>query len=321
MQKKSFFTSNTISNIKEKEYRQIYDIAELEQLKENQYTIIPSIIPPEYSSSRKFLKHAPEVMPKRYKSIDEAIESEKMPWQLRKEAFDNISGIDYSGYSFIPLGRDRRKRKVSLIECLEGARLYTYANQNTKEKINVRPYDDAKKVGSEGASIVVSLPSRTIKNPRIRLKLMNIPIIDNKNKYAIANNFSSDHSCESKMFNIRYRYSHDKESSNIFNICAHEIAAYLGTIDYYLNEEKNPVPLQMSQFAIPNQKTVDYYLKLENNVLIKDESLVSKEKLRKMNRAEKEIALWQLVKSFGNNKTFFSKKSIDKRLKDYDWGK
>jgi len=75
----------------------------------------------------------------------------------------------------------------------------------------------------------------------------------------------------------------------------------------------------MCQFAIPTQETVDYYLKLENNVLVKDKNLKSKDYLRKMNRAEREIALWALVKKFGHDKTFYSKKSRDKDIADYKW--
>ena len=75
----------------------------------------------------------------------------------------------------------------------------------------------------------------------------------------------------------------------------------------------------MSQFAIPAQKTVDYYLKLENNLLIYDPKLACKDKLRRTNRAEKEIALWFLVETLGHDETFFAKKSRDGDVADYDW--
>ena len=75
----------------------------------------------------------------------------------------------------------------------------------------------------------------------------------------------------------------------------------------------------MCQFAIPTQETVNYYLKLENNLLIYDENLKNKNKLKKPNRAEKEISLWALVKYLGHDKTFYSKKSRDGNVADYKW--
>jgi len=103
------------------------------------------------------------------------------------------------------------------------------------------------------------------------------------------------------------------------NICAHEIAGYLQLIQDEITDKKNLIPLQMCQFAIPSQETVNYYLRLENNVLIRDESLESKDKLRKINRAEKEIALWSLVEAYGHDRTFYAGRSKDGNVRDYNW--
>ncbi len=54
---------------------------------------------------------------------------------------------------------------------------------------------------------------------------------------------------------------------------------------------------------------------------IRDEALKTKDKLRKPNRAEKEIALWNFVKKLGHDKTFYSKGSRDGNLADYKWGR
>ena len=154
----------------------------------------------------------------------------------------------------------------------------------------------------------------------MRFKLTSVPYVDSREKYAVSLNIGSDHSCPSKRFNIRYRYTDDKESSGVVNICAHEIAGYLQLIQHALQEEKNLIPLQMSQFAIPSHETVDYYLKWCNNVLVRDEGLESKDNLRKPNRAEREIALWHLVKSLGHDRTFYADRSRDGNVKDYKWG-
>ncbi|MEK6935814.1 MAG: hypothetical protein AABW67_03430 [Nanoarchaeota archaeon] len=319
MTKKSFFKENTQTEIRDKSLVKVAKISDIVELTNNEYIIISPLVPSGYESARKFMKHAPEVWPKRQYSIEQAIREGKTPVQLREQAFNNIAGSYFCGYTFLPLGRDRRKRKVSLIECLEGARIYAYSNQVKGAGIIINPYDDAKKVRQEGAEIICKVPSRTEGEKKIKFKLTSVPVIDSPEKYAIATNFGSDHSCQSKRFNIRYRYTDDKEASSIINICAHEIAGYIGVIDYYHENEKNIIPLQMCQFAIPSQETVNFYLNLENNVLVQDDSLKSKDKLRKINRAEKEIALWGLVKKFGHDRTFYSRKSRDGNIAEYKW--
>ena len=319
MANKTFFMEDSKAEIKKKDFVKLARLSDILDLEDRQFVLIDPLVPSGYESARKFMKHAPEVWPRRQHSVEQAIKEGRTPVQLREKAFDDINGPYFCGYSFLPLGRDRRKRKVSLIECLEGARIYAYSNQVKGAEIEIRPYDHAKAVRKEGAEIVCQVPSRTEKQRKIEFKLTSVPVIDSPEKYAITLNLGSDHSCSSKRFNIRYKYTDDKEASGIINVCAHEIAGYLKVIDYYLNEKKNMIPLQMCQFAIPSQEAVNYYLKLENNVLVEDRTLKSKDKLRKMNRAEKEIALWSLVKTFGHDKTFYSKKSRDGEVANYQW--
>ena len=315
MSKKKFFKEPTKAKIKRKDYIDVNGFMGISNLQSDQYTVIPDLVPKGYESARKFMKHGPEVKPRRVHSLKQALVNPRTPVQLREEAFNKLRGHNYCGYSFMPIGRDARKRKVSLIECLEGARIFAYAHQWTG--IKVKSYADSKKVRIDGAEVVVEVPSRTKKERKARFKFVNIPIVDSPEKYAISSNIGSDHSCGAKRFNIRYRYSDDKESSGIFNICAHEIAGYLGLVEQTWEEDKNIIPLQMSQFAIPTQETVDYYLRLGNNVLVEDPN--SKDKLRKLNRAEKEIALWALVQGLGHDETFFAKGDRDGSLKDYNW--
>jgi len=322
-EKKQFFKEDTKSEILGKNYVDSLELGGLEvvgSLDNDEYTVVREFVPRGYESARKFMKHGPEVKPRRLHSIDQAVFLSKTPVQLREGAFNSITGINYCSYSFVPLGNDSRKRKVSLIECLEGARLFAYSYQSGTG-IKVKPYADSKRVRIDGAEVVVEVPSRTKDERRMKFKLTSVPFVDSKEKYVVSLNIGSDHSCPSKRFNIRYRYSDDKESSGVVNMCAHEIAGYLQLVSYAMQEHKNLIPLQMSQFAIPSQETVDYYLKWCNNVLVKDEVLESKDKLRKPNRAEKEIALWVLVKALGHDRTFYADRSIDGNIKDYNWGK
>ncbi len=322
MVKKTFFREATIGEIKRKklfgQWNLYNSIAGILSLKQNEYAILYSFIPKDYQNSRKFMKHGPEVKPLRYYSLEHALKIGKTPVQLREEAFNQIKNYEFCGYTFMPLGKDKRKRKVSLIECLEGARIFSYAHQK-KAPIFIRPYADAERVRKDGAEVVAKVPSRTKKEKKIQFKLTSVPFKDSLEKYVVSLNIGSDHSCQSKRFNIRYKYNEDKESSGVVNICAHEIASYLELIQQEWNKKKNMIPVQMCQFAVPTQETVNYYSKLENNVLIYDEKLKNKNKLRKPNRAEKEISLWALVKFLGHDRTFYSRKSRDGDVSDYKW--
>jgi hypothetical protein len=317
--RKSYFQEPTAGEIKQ--YSRIRDISrhfvgEIEDLCEDEALILhANLIPKSFRNGRHFLKHGPEVMLPRRKTLEEAIRYRKTPVQLREMAFDGIRTPFHPGYSIMPfVGKDQRKRRFSLVEELEGAKIFAYSHQNPATGIEVKPYDDSAAVETQGAEIIVSVPSRTQKQPRHKFKFSSVPIVDSKEKWGIAHNIATDHTCDRKRFDIRYRYKDDKESSRVFNFCAHEAAAYLAIIDHYWLNEKNIRPLEMSQFAIPTQDTVDFYRKLSENCLIqgKDET-----KPRKLTKAEKEILLWGLVQNKGHDATFFA----TEKVRDYDWGK
>lgn len=294
-------------------------IANICGLGENQALVIdlPQGLVPQaryHRNSRTFMKHGLEVYIKRFDSAQEAIKAGKTPVQLREEAFDSIKGGNkaYCAYSFKPVsGLDFRTRKVSLVDCLEGAQIYAYSHQQNVP-IDVKAYDGAKRVAREGADIVVAVPSREAKGDRYTFKFSSVPVLDNPDKFAIANSVSTDHACNDKRFNIRYKHFQDKASSRVFNFCAHEIAGYLEIMDHYVREGKSIIPLQMNPFALPTQLTVDFYKKLANNCLIK---MGEDSKPRKLNDAEREVLLWGLVSRLGHDKTFYA----TEKLRDYGW--
>lgn len=290
---------------------QILDLAEDEAL-----IIKRGLIPKEYDfDSRKFMKHGREVKLKRFYSLEEAVHKGMKPEQLRRIAFNRIRSSYYSCYSFKPfVGTDTKTRRVSLVECLEGAKIYSYANQPAEGKfvsrIEVKPYAEAKRVEREGAGIIVRVASRRKGLPRYEIKFSSVPIFDNENKWGIANSIVTDHKLRKKIFGIRYTYLEDKESSRVFDFVAHEIAGYFAIIDHYLKQVK--VSLEMNPFAVPTQLTVDYYNKWLRRVLIQPEE---GDKPRKPLIAEKEIGLWGLVLRKGYEETFKARQKI----KDYRW--
>ena len=316
--KKQFFQEPTKSRI-----LRVNDVSaddnlvdRIEHLEEGEALIIETkLIPQKFSNSRKFLKHGPEVKPTRVYTLEEVARNKFVPVQLREEAFNSIEKHAYCSYSFMPFtGKDQRKRKVSLVECVEAARIFAYAH-NLGTGIEFKSYEESLKVESEGATIPVKIPSRRRKYSKYEFNLISVPVIDSKNKFMVSQGIgSSGHNCKRSQYSFRYVYEEDKESSRVFDFCAHEIAAYFEIINHYWKILKNIIPLEMSQFAIPTQRTIDYYKRLYDSVLMMDQDL-TQDKLRKLNKAEKEILLWGFVHKYKHNETFFA---TDK-LENYNW--
>ncbi|PLW79323.1 hypothetical protein C0585_08310 [Candidatus Woesearchaeota archaeon] len=284
-----------------------------------------------FSPSREFRKYGGEVHIK--SPTLEEIASFR-PVDARFEAMESIDAKAYNGLVFTPFsGDDLRPRKIPLIESLEGAKLYAYAclkhrdedepfsisnyfqDKHFKSIIELFPYDDARGVEMDGAEIDVKMPSRH-KTGRYKFKLTSVPVIDNENKQKISYSFNSTHECDSKRGIIRFKHPQAEGERNLVTLDSHDVAAYLAVIDMY-SRQGNIIPLEQSQIPIPTQRTVDFYEKLNNNVLIKDNG-----KTRPLNLAEKEILLWGLVyKTQGSEKpedhpTFFAKGT---KVRDYQW--
>jgi hypothetical protein len=339
MAKKQFFKRKTAEQIiKDKEIIRTETplaIAEqVEKLSENQVLVIASnIIPRKYYpqskgyaalsertyASAKFLKHGTEVKPKRDYTLEEIIANRKLPFQQRKEAFEALRRYDsaqyYSGYTIRPATRtgDSRPRKFSLVQCVDGTQLFVYTRNNAggTEVKNYGTLEKAAKVEKEGSRFEIRIPSRTKKKERYKVEMNSVATIDSPEKYAIANNLKSTHTCDYLNYkDMRYKFATDKESSDIINICAHEIAAYLAIIDKMKNEDFNLIPLQMSWIALPTQYTVDALKKARNSVVVEYVNEKGKKSYAPLNQGEQEIFLWSLTHKQGHDKCWFAKEKI-----------
>ncbi len=289
-------------------------------LEEQEYLLIQrALIPERYNSSWHFLKHGDRVHLRFRDLIPRFIKkgTTAVPIDLRIKEFDAITktpGI-FSGYDYTPVDirpynhRDTRTRRVSLVECLEGARVYAFTHQVPMPPIEVEQYTDARAVEKDGAFFHVHVPSRIKGQGRYRFNLTSVPVRNNLNKWSIAWATASEgHDCLRGMYmGIRYA---TKEDSQVFNWCAHEIAAYI-TMMGNMSSQGERTPLQMSQIALPTQLSVDFYKRLCDSVLIND----AKQNIRVLNKAEQETLLWGLVHKKGHHPTFFA----EGNLKKYDW--
>jgi len=222
----------------------------------------------EFDRSRKFMKHGPELKIRRLHSLADAEKEERLPVELRREAFGSLANRAYPGYSTKPFLRpDKRTRRFSLGENCAGTQLYCYAS-HFNEEIVIKPYDDAKRSGREGAKIAAKIPSRTLGKDPYEFMVYSVPIEDGPEKLALAWHVWTTHSCRKKQWNIRYNFEDAKEDSEQISLCSHEVAAYLAIMEYYKDEQSNALPADMNPFAVPSQQDVDFYKKLCNQCLI-----------------------------------------------------
>ena len=278
-------------------------------------------------AARKCYKHGDFIGLDQPRSQGEAYKDRRIPLAMRAEAFSALSNIpddtlNFVGYSFWPVqGRDRRERRVPFVWLPEAARLFAYA-ENMAGGIKVKAYDYARRVASEGAKVICTVPSRTRKKPRYNVRLESVPMDGATERRAVIWSLKSNFeiSPEHRDFGtIKYGWEHERRDSDAFMFYPHDMAAYIAVAgDSWKNH--NLTPMEMNPFALPSRHQADFYQKLCNNVLVYDPTLQNKDKLRKMYIAEKSIMLGRAIGVFGHDDFAFWDPARDGKLKDYDWG-
>jgi hypothetical protein len=320
MTDKPFFEEPTDKEIKDRNMVRGFNgnlIRNILRLYEDQTGVIEvKLIPGDFDNARKFMKHGDDVKLQRFETLEEI--SREMPIVSRRRAFDKMDDKAHCCYSFKPVvGVDKKTRRVSLVECLEGAKIYGYVHQVPQiggdPSISVKSYHEARGVEKDGAEIIMGVPSRTEKEGKHKFAFESVPVVSNDLMRAITYSLGTDHVCDHKRYMFRFKSPEDRERSKVFDFCAHEVAGYLAIIDQFKNEEGNNVPLWMNQFAIPTQDTADFYDKLGFNCLIKTPD---EKRPRKLTGPEKEVLLWGLVHKHGHEDTFYA--DFDS-VKDYRW--
>ena len=278
-------------------------------------------------ASRKFYKHGDVILLDQPTTKTDAYYNDEIPITIRERTFldklcrEKEEDIDYIGFSFTPVqGRDKRKRRVPFVWDIEGQKLFAYSEHMTRG-IDVKPYQDSQRVKLEGAEIVCSVPSRTVKKQRYKIKLQNVPVKGNTERRAVVWSLKSSFEIdpEHSMWNIRYTWEHDRESKETFTFYPHDIAAYIKIVGSYWREHNNLTPMEMNPFVLFSKRGVEIYKKWDNNVLVFDPTLNSKSKLRKPHISEKSLGLARAIGVLGHDEIAYWDPHRDGKLKDYDW--
>lgn len=276
-------------------------------------------------ASRKCYKHGDLLPLSAPVTQQNALACRDIPLAIRALDFSRLEtmreeDINYQGYSWYPVqGKDRRKRVVPFTWLAEGLRLFAYA-ENMTGGIKIQPYADSARVKVEGADIVCTVPSRTKKKPRYKVKMQHVPTEGTTERRAVIWSLKSSFEVdpEHSLWNMRYTWEQDRETSDRFTFYPHDIAAYLSIAKNYWKNH-NITPMEMNPFALLSQEGAEFYKRLCNNVLIVDPTVKAKEKLRKLHVAEKSILLGRAIGQFGHDDFAFWDPERDGKLRDYDW--
>ncbi len=347
MSKKSFFANRTVPQVKALDTREVYHqrglVDKIECLNPESQAIIlkAELIPRSFAPgaensfevARKFWKHGPYLVLSQPGTIEEALETQYHPLEIRRRDFDSKlrkskSGkptqeehIRFLGYSFRPIqGPDKVKRMVPFSRILDGARLFAYASQKAGG-IEVRTYDDSARVETEGGVAIVRVPSTSEKKERYLMRVAGFPLFDNPEQFSIAWGFRTTgrNLPEHKVWTFGYKFKEDTEQSNAVILDDKDVAAAYAIAAHYMVNGHNSVPWEMIPIAKPSESQVSFDFKLGNNVLVYDPTTSTKDHLRQLYMAERSILHGRRVALKGHDETMFWKAGRDSKLTDYVW--
>lgn len=342
--RKSYFDERTVGEIRDLPLQEVKGnlaASILECAPDRGIVIARPVIPARFyhqddssaDAARRWYKHGFYLNLWQPTTITQALEEKVYPHQVREATFDHeIRGrreeaITTQGYAFRPIqGADRRKRLVPFAWVLEGMRIAAYALNKTSDGLQVYPLVDAQKVAVEGGEVIVHVPSRTEKKERYVVRLGAVPIVDSPQKFALAwslrSNFLEARSSGHETFGtIRYKARADPEQSEAVFVYPQTMTAHLAVARHFMQHD-NTTPWDMSPFPKASQEAVDFYRKVLNNVLVKDERLKTpKHKLRRPYVAERSALLAKLIGLKGTHETFFwlAGGQRDPPIPQYDW--
>lgn len=290
------------------------DIAEkVAELGEREAIIVPELVPENYESRLRFLKRGRQVVLDVGKTQQDAIYRGNTPQMAHQRAMSNLKDAQFSGMIWRSLRRNEWKR-LTLDESIKGTKLFAWS-ELTGNEITAKPYNNVSDVGFYGGKFKFSVPSRTAKNPRHEMTAESVPIQQSRYNPVIWTDIGFTHYCGVVGNDFSYRYVKAED------FCAHEVAAleFLAKDEYKKTgyvAKANRIPFDFLPFPLPTEETVKFYDKLINQVMVQDVDGNGRNRKRSLNKAEREILLWDFVKINGYGPTFGPK---DKKIVEYDW--
>jgi hypothetical protein len=293
-------------------------------------------------ASRAYLKHAnlrnkELIRLSQPRTIEEALATLDIPVTIRLRDLEALGKmreeeIKYIGYAFRPItGTDRRLRRLPFYVNFEGGRIRAYEEKQT-EGPQIKPYMDVRRADEEGAVFVVRVPSREKKNKRYPTILYNVAIRDFPEKrvaaWGIKTSYGepeaerrAEEEPPTRTYDFRFTRKGERESSDVFTFIPQDAAAYFSLVNFFARQ-RNFVPMEMSQFSFPSKFAVEeIWRKLNNNLLVYDPTLTSKDKLRQPHLAEKSLILGRSMAkgNYQPEEILWWDSERDGKISDYQW--
>lgn len=269
---------------------------------------------------KKSTRHGKELRINMPETIKGHQNSNRSPFAYIFKSMSRIRNPYLFCYSYRPLkSNDRIPRKISLVNCVDGAQLYAYT-QKYSTGFKMEEFSEARRVENEGAQIEVSIPSREPKVEKYLFKFISFPIIDNENKYAIIYSLRTEgHNCKDKLItNISFEKRDSSKDSDFIAFCDHEIAGFLCLTEHYW-KNGNKIPMQMSPFVIPTNKIIRLNKIVNNKVVIEKLDKNKKAKDYALTEQHRELVFWAAIQKYDPYETFYRRAEIDGPLKDASW--
>src|SRR3989338_1383532 len=278
------------------------DIAEkILELGQKEGLIVPEIVPDNYESRMKFLKRAPQVVLDVGESQYDAIRWQITPAIAQKKAMRNLENREYCGFAWKSLRRNEFKRGT-LDESIKGTKLFAWT-ELSGNAIEAKPYNNAD-VGFYGGKFKLWIPSRTPKHTRYEITAESVPLKNSKFNPVIWTDLAFTHYCGITGNDFSYRYVKSED------FCAHEVAALEKLAQKQFMISRNRVLYDFIPFPIPTEETVRYYNKLAAQIMVQYVDLNGKKRKRPLNKAEREILLWDFVRIRGYENSFGAKGKV-----------
>ena len=278
----------------------------IDSLADNEAALIGGrLIPSRFSTAKKFFRYGNELLLRMPRSKFDAMKRRIRPSGLLIDAFSKIPEQPIAAVSFLSLYDFSTMHRYTLDDVIQGVKIYSYSVRNSE--IDIAEDKEYERIKDNGANLIVSVPSRTEKKPRLEFTMKQVPLVDNKYKYLLWSVVEGSCYCEDKKFESSLKSR--VPGKNPINYCPHEVAAYIAIAARQRRKENN-VTYEVMPFPTVSPKLANYWKKLTRKVMIDDE------RKRPLNKAERNILLTYFIRENGPREAMAPRNS---KYSDYQW--
>lgn len=215
-----------------------------------------------------------------FNSITEYQEAKTPMWQQRakcidhakeQEVKDNIVSL-FGSITWTPVeSRDRRLRRVLLVDCLEAVRMISFAEQRQEASPYRFKVQSVTRDIDGRATCYVRVPSRSNRRENHYVTLSNVPTLDNPESFNIIRSLSSQSTV------IKDHVLADQKDKEVMCFGPHSIAAYFSLIsrgfardrDTKTGKHRIPAEYKHNPFPMARVGTMELLHRLRGQLMVR----------------------------------------------------